>query len=948
MRVNCVDNSSPSSLSSIELVLFKRIQLLRGKKYFVNRFRKSLLSLPYNLKNVFSSAAVILKSLFSSAVVARSIYKALTITKNTSFIKFLYWMLITSVIFIFVLISIIGPSDSVDDIINHANLTSRAPSSGYYEYSITSADVTSCAPRFDYFFSFGNSFSSSSTQASYYDHQNYRSITTADLNSWAPSFDYFFSLGNSFSSSSTQASYYDHQNYRGDEEKNSRGNEEFDSKWWLIPCITIRPRFPPRILSIRQARRAGSKKWKRRRDRFLKGYEDGTTAVDGCIANLLQKVGYTAFLNLFFNIVCRYLVALLFQCVRGYEDATAVDYFFVKLNDTAAHTLKIIVCLIRGCQFLVDEVFVCGYNPSIYSIDFLKPSMKWRSRRDSLYNSSNQKSFPLSNPRCIIDSFRASLFSSMLFVFFKLPYLAWNMSPALWDQFILTSLHFLLFDSSYFFQLTFVRNAICDIILVVYLFGGIVMSMKDILHLLVVYFVRFLAIYLKRLVWCLLRCIIFRFLRKLYASLLFVQFLVIASRFLTLAVITGYNPLSFSTKFGYTGYVRGHRSRMRCLRRLCGNSRQELNFDNAVAKYLESRVMFGFRNSLSNAVSWKANCVVDALALALFYLSPVPFTFVDQKHSEKSNLFQWACAGKVPDMTLQGTRSLYNLMQSANALNKDGVSLHAAITVIIDHVCTDETPIIRVSQAHLSSPVMTWVRQMRFRFILGIRNHAVLVVPFKEGGWGAVEIKRIPHSTASHEEGQLYLAHCSSLSLLLQQLGCGYGKSFNICVLTGKWCSRNDDGEQLRPGTNSSSLQRYQMMSDSDNTVVEAVSISDPFIIGDEATQIDSNLSSKSETDTVIPPRPMKLPKSATEAEKQERDEIMNERKRCQIKAAHDKRAKGAERSEEQKDAVAASNRKRAKDEGRGGPRDGSGRKPKDVVENSIRKGRPRCDRKVL
>jgi len=48
MRVNCVDNSSPSSLSSIELVLFKRIQLLGEKIYFVNRFRKSLLSLPYN------------------------------------------------------------------------------------------------------------------------------------------------------------------------------------------------------------------------------------------------------------------------------------------------------------------------------------------------------------------------------------------------------------------------------------------------------------------------------------------------------------------------------------------------------------------------------------------------------------------------------------------------------------------------------------------------------------------------------------------------------------------------------------------------------------------------------------------------------------------------------------------------------------------------------------
>ena len=313
---------------------------------------------------------------------------------------------------------------------------------------------------------------------------------------------------------------YDHQNPSGDEEKNSRGNEEFDSNWWLIPCIIIRPRFPPRVLSIRQARRAGSKKWKRRRDRFLKGYEDGTTAVDGCVADILQKVGFTSLLNSFLNSACRYLVALLFQCVRGYEDAAVVDYFFVKLNDTAAHTRKITVCLIRGCNFLIDEVFVCGYSPSIYSIDFLKPSMKWRSRRDRLYNSSNQKSSSVSNSRCIIDSFRSNLLSSMQFVFFKLPYLAWNMSSELWEQFILTSLHFLLFDSSYFFRFTFVPNAICDIMLVVYLFGGIVIFMKHILHLLAVYFIRCLAIYLKHLVWCLLRCVIFRFFRNFYASLL--------------------------------------------------------------------------------------------------------------------------------------------------------------------------------------------------------------------------------------------------------------------------------------------------------------------------------------------------------------------------------------------------------------------------------------------
>jgi len=219
-----------------------------------------------------------------------------------------------------------------------------------------------------------------------------------------------------------------------------------------MPCIIIRPRFPPRILSVRQARRAGSKKWKRRRDRFLKRYEDGTTAVDGCLADILLKVSCTSsLLNSHLNSACKHLVALLFQCVRGYKDVAAVDYFFVKLSDTAAHTRKIAVCLIRGCQFLVLSVFVCGYNPSVCSLDFLKPSMKWRCQRDRLYKSSIQeKSSYVSNSRCIIDSFSASLFSSMRFVFFKLlylawnmsffklPYLAWNMSPVIWEQFILT------------------------------------------------------------------------------------------------------------------------------------------------------------------------------------------------------------------------------------------------------------------------------------------------------------------------------------------------------------------------------------------------------------------------------------------------------------------------------------------------------------------------------
>jgi len=97
-----------------------------------------------------------------------------------------------------------------------------------------------------------------------------------------------------------------------------------------------------------------------------------------------------------------------------------------------------------------------------------------------------------------------------------------------------------------------------------------------------------------------------------------------------------------------------------------------------------------------------------------------------------------------------------------------------------------------------------------------------------------------------------------------------------------------------------------------------------------------------------LPPKPERLSSSATKAEKQERDALMKERKRCQDKANHDKRAKGAERSEKEIGAAAASNiisnGKRAKSGDAGGHRDGAGRKPEDVVANSIRRGCPRYD----
>ena len=112
----------------------------------------------------------------------------------------------------------------------------------------------------------------------------------------------------------------------------------------------------------------------------------------------------------------------------------------------------------------------------------------------------------------------------------------------------------------------------------------------------------------------------------------------------------------------------------------------------------------------------------------------------------------------------------------------------------------------------------------------------------------------------------------------------------------------------------------------SDNSVVQAASINDPF----------------------VPPRPAKLPKSATEAEKQERAAKMRERKRCQDAVNNAKRARGAGRSKEKIGAVAASsiisNGRRAKSGGHGGHRDGADRNPEDVVASTIRRGLPECD----
>ena len=80
--------------------------------------------------------------------------------------------------------------------------------------------------------------------------------------------------------------------------------------------------------------------------------------------------------------------------------------------------------------------------------------------------------------------------------------------------------------------------------------------------------------------------------------------------------------------------------------------------------------------------------------------------------------------------------------------------------------------------------------------------------------------------------------------------------------------------------------------------------------------------------DSRIPPRPRKLPRSATEAEKKHRSAVMKERKRCQ---------------------AVVKNSDRVKMGGHGGHRENASRKIQDdvecdKVERSIRVGRPKYD----
>jgi hypothetical protein len=145
-------------------------------------------------------------------------------------------------------------------------------------------------------------------------------------------------------------------------------------------------------------------------------------------------------------------------------------------------------------------------------------------------------------------------------------------------------------------------------------------------------------------------------------------------------------------------------------------------------------------------------------------------------------------------------------------MHNDGISFNATLVAMCQIYCPDEIPVIYISQANQSSSIVAWAQKMRFRFIVGVHNHAVLDVPFEGQGWGAVELIRDTSTLA----GTMRIAYCSTLPSLLEKLGCGYGNRFEICLLTGKWRQRSDgDSKQhLSP----SSKRRYQII-ENDMTV---------------------------------------------------------------------------------------------------------------------------------
>ena len=149
-------------------------------------------------------------------------------------------------------------------------------------------------------------------------------------------------------------------------------------------------------------------------------------------------------------------------------------------------------------------------------------------------------------------------------------------------------------------------------------------------------------------------------------------------------------------------------------------------FDRSAAEYKKARHIYGFKYKMASS----DNCVVDALALGLFYLKSNPFEFIS-KCGSATNSFQWVSVCNIPTIVLDGTNFICDFMRRLKLMHNDGISFNATLVAMCQIYCPDEIPVIYISQANQSSSIVAWAQKMRFRFIVGVHNHAVLVVPFE-------------------------------------------------------------------------------------------------------------------------------------------------------------------------------------------------------------------------
>ena len=271
--------------------------------------------------------------------------------------------------------------------------------------------------------------------------------------------------------------------------------------------------------------------------------------------------------------------------------------------------------------------------------------------------------------------------------------------------------------------------------------------------------------------------------------------------FILTAIFCSQNPARFTRTFGYTGRIRVNRGRMKIFRNIF---QPKVRFHQYYEAWAALKTFCGYPGA--EACS---NCVVDAIALGLFYFDPVRY-FTISSETKRGAMHRCINVGAVPAAVLKGTRNMCRLLCFENGLTDQGVGFYTALSTISSVLFQGGSTNVHVFESCLSSLELTFIQRNRLRFALGHRDHATLIVPFDDGGWGAIHLSRSSKNSrdGSQPSGHLLVAYHSTFSDLLTQLGCGASDSFELCVFTGKWFC---DLEVRRYGSSSVSERRYKM-----------------------------------------------------------------------------------------------------------------------------------------